>query len=164
MRVPLLALTLLWLPAALALDTGDAAPTLKGTTLEGKPFDLAALQGKVVVVNLWATWCGPCREEMPLLDAFAKKYAARGVVLLGLDEDEAKDEAKVRQAMAGFSYPALLADAAPTNDFRAPRSLPVTYVIDAAGVVRAKFSPAAGTPVTEESLEKAVTPLLPAGH
>ena len=159
MRALFAALTLLWLPAAVALDVGDAAPALKGTTLDGKPFDLAALKGKVVVVNQWATWCGPCRAEMPLLDAFARKYAARGVVLLGLDEDDAKDEAEVRKAMAGFSYPALLADAAPTDDFHTPRALPVTYVIDAAGVVRAKLWPG-GTPVTEESLEKAVEPLL----
>lgn len=160
----LLALAALaWLPAAHALDTGDRAPPLKGTTLDGKPFDLAALKGKVVVVNLWATWCGPCRDEMPLLDAFAKKYAARGVVLVGLNEDEAKDLAEVKQAMAPFSYPALLAEHAEDDGFRAPRVLPVTYVIDAGGTVRAKLWPG-GTPVTEESLEKVLAPLLaPAG-
>lgn len=163
MRVLLFICALLWLPVATALDVGDAAPALKGTTLDGKPFDLAALKGKVVVVNQWATWCGPCRAEMPLLDAFARKYASKGVVLLGLDEDDAKDSAQVRQAMAAFSYPALMAEIAPTDEFRAPRVLPVTYVIDATGVVRAKLW-AAGTPVTEESLEKAVAPLLMAVH
>ncbi|HEY3646280.1 MAG TPA: TlpA disulfide reductase family protein [Gammaproteobacteria bacterium] len=163
MRALLLTLSLLWLPAALALDAGDAAPALKGVTLDGKPFELAALKGKVVVVNQWATWCGPCRAEMPLLDAFARKYAPQGVVLLGLDEDDAKDEAEVRKVMAAFSYPALLADGAATDDFHAPRVLPVTYVIDASGVVRAKLW-AGGTPVTEASLEKVVTPLLPTAH
>jgi len=162
-RLPSLAalLALLWLPAAAALDVGDPAPALKGSTLDGKPFDLAALKGKVVVVNQWATWCGPCREEMPLLDAFAKRYAAKGVVLVGLDEDDAKDEPEVRKVMAAFSYPAVLAESAATDAFHAPRVLPVTYVIDATGVVRAKLW-AGSTPVTEESLERAVTPLLPA--
>lgn len=163
MRALLVLCALLWLPAAAALDVGDNAPALKGTTLDGKPFDLAALKGKVVVVNLWATWCSPCRAEMPLLDAFAKKYASQGVVLVGLDEDEAKDEAKVREAMAAFSYPALLAETAATDDFRAPRALPITYVIDASGVVRAKLW-AGGTPVTEQSLEQAIAPLLPTTH
>jgi cytochrome c biogenesis protein CcmG/thiol:disulfide interchange protein DsbE len=162
MRAPFTALvcaTALWLPAALALDTGDAAPALKGVTLDGKPFDLAALKGHVVVVNLWATWCGPCREEMPLLDAFAKKHAAEGVVLVGLDEDEKADTDKVKNAMTGFFYHALMADSATENGFRAPRVLPVTYVIDAKGTVRAKLW-AGGTAVTEASLEKAIAPLL----
>jgi thiol-disulfide isomerase/thioredoxin len=150
---------LLWLCAAAALDTGDAAPALKGVTLDGKPFDLAALKGKVVVVNLWATWCTPCRQEMPLLDAFAKKYATRGVVVLGLDENDPADAGEVQNVMAAFSYPALMAESAPTNDFRQPRVLPITYVIDTSGVVRAKLW-AAGTPVTEENLEKALAPLL----
>jgi thiol-disulfide isomerase/thioredoxin len=163
MRALLVLCALLWLPAAAALDVGDTVPALKGASLDGKPFDLAALKGKVVVVNLWATWCGPCRAEMPLLDAFAKKYATQGVLLLGLDEDEAKDEGKVRDAMAAFSYPALMAEAAATDDFGQPRALPITYVIDASGVVRAKLW-AGGTPVTEESLEKAVAPLLAATH
>src|SRR6185312_11500384 len=106
-----------WLPAALALDTGDAAPALKGMTLDGQPFDLSALKGHVVVVNLWATWCGPCREEMPLLDAFAKKHATEGVVLLGLDEDEKGDADEVKAAMAAFSYPVLMAESAEANGF-----------------------------------------------
>ena len=161
MRSPLAALAcaaFLWLPAALALDTGDAAPALRGPTLDGKSFDLATLKGHVVVVNLWATWCGPCREEMPLLDAFAKKHAAEGVVLVGLDEDAAKDAADVKKAMAAFSYPALMAETAEVNGFRAPRVLPMTYVIDVNGTVRTKLW-AGGTPVTEENLEQAVAAL-----
>ena len=150
----------LWLPVSLALDTGDAAPALKGTTLDGEAFDLSALKGKVVVVNLWATWCDPCRAEMPLFDAFYRKYQSRGLVLLGLDENDPKDVAEVRKVMTGFSYPALMAEVAPENGFRA-RVLPMTYVIDASGVVRARLW-AGGTPVTEENLEKAVAPLLSA--
>jgi cytochrome c biogenesis protein CcmG/thiol:disulfide interchange protein DsbE len=164
MRTLLLCFALLWLSAAAALDTGDAAPALKGTTLDGISFDLAALKGKVVVLNLWATWCGPCREEMPLLDSFAKQFAARGVVLVGLDEDDAKDSAEVRKVMTAFSYPALMAATAATDDFHTPRALPVTYVIDATGVVRAKLSTAAGTPVTQQRLEQAVAPLLATTH
>jgi len=150
----------LWLPVALALDVGDAAPALKSITLDGQPFDLAALKGKVVVLNLWATWCSPCRMEMPALDAFYAKYRDKGVAMLGLDENDPDDIAAVREVMAGFHYPALMAQGAAVNDFRTPRVLPITYVIDTAGVIRAKLWPG-GTPVTEENLEKAVQPLLP---
>lgn len=147
-------------PPALALDLGDAEPALKGTTLDGRPFDLAAQKGKVVVVNLWATWCEPCRAEMPLLDTFYKKHRDHGLVMLGLDENDPEDEAEVRKVMADFTYPAVMAEKASDNGFRA-RVVPITYVIDAAGTVRAKLW-AGGTPVTEENLEKAVAPLLAA--
>ncbi len=162
MRALLLCSALLWLPAALAaLDAGDAAPALQGVTLSGKPFDLAQLKGKVVVLNLWATWCGPCREEMPALDAFATRYAPRGVVVVGLDEDDAKDVDEVRKVMTAFHYPVLMAADASTDAFHQPRVLPMTYVIDAQGVIRARLWPAA-TPVTEANLEKMVAPLLAA--
>ena len=150
----------LWLPAAMALDVGDAAPALKSTTLDGQPFDLAALKGKVVVLNLWATWCSPCRVEMPALDAFYLKYRDKGVAMLGLDENDPDEIAEVRKVMADFHYPALMAQGAALNDFRMPRVLPMTYVIDAQGVIRARLWPG-GTPVTEENLERAVQPLLP---
>lgn len=152
-------LTALWLTQALALDTGDTVPDLKAPTLDGQPFDLGALRGKVVVLNLWATWCSPCRVEMPALEAFHAKYQARGVMVLGLNENDPDDIAEVKKVMAGFTYPAILAGTAPLNGFRTPRVLPITYVIDAKGVIRARLWPG-GTPVTEENLEKAVLPLL----
>lgn len=152
-----------WLTPALALDVGDAAPALKATAFDGQVFDLGALKGKVVVLNLWATWCGPCRMEMPALDAFYVKYRARGLVLFGLSENDPGDLADVKKVMTAFSYPAALAAAAAVDDFRTPRVLPITYVIDDKGVIRAKLWPG-GTPVTEENLEKAVLPLLPAAN
>lgn len=153
-------LTALWLTPALALDLGDTVPELKAPTLDGQAFDLGALRGKVVVLNLWATWCSPCRTEMPALDAFYAKYRGRGVTVLGLNENDPDDIAEVKKVMADFSYPAILAGTAPVNGIRTPRVLPITYVIDAKGVIRAKLWPG-GTPVTEENLEKAVLPLLP---
>jgi cytochrome c biogenesis protein CcmG/thiol:disulfide interchange protein DsbE len=156
-------LSALWLMPALGLDLGDTVPDLRAPTLDGQAFDLGALKGKVVVVNLWATWCTPCRTEMPALEAFYAKYRARGVTVLGLNENERDDIAEVKKVMADFSYPAILAGTAPVNGFRTPRVLPITYVIDAKGVIRAKLWPG-GTPVTEANLEKAVEPLLsPAG-
>ena len=126
-------------------------------------FDLDALRGKVVVLNLWATWCAPCRTEMPALDAFYAKYRGRGLVVFGLSENDAADAAEVQKVMQAFSYPAALAAGASVDGIRMPRVLPITYVIDVKGVIRAKLWPG-GTPVTEENLEKAVLPLLPAAN
>ena len=161
MRAKALWMMLICLAAApaWALDDGDVAPSLDAVTLDGKPFDLAALHGKVVVFNLWATWCPPCRDEMPQLDAFYRKFAARGVVVFGLSEDSVDQTDAVREAMKPFTYPAALAQGARDNGFRMPRVLPITYVIDADGVISAKLWPG-GTPVTEQNLEKAVLPLL----
>lgn len=147
--------------SAYPLDLGEPAPALRAAQLDGKPFDLAAQKGHVVVLNFWATWCGPCRDEMPALDSFYKKYRERGVVVFGLSEDDTDEAGEVRETMAAFSYSAALARGAEENGFHMPRVLPLTYVIDSQGVIRAMLWPG-GTPVTEVNLEKAVEPLLAA--
>lgn len=147
------------LPAAHALDVGDALPTLKVTTLSGKPLDFKTLHGKVLILNLWATWCTSCRKEMPVLDAFYRQYENRGVIVFGLSEDDSSDLDTVRQVMKAFSYPAALAADAEQNDLDAPRILPVTYIIDRHGVVRAKLW-GGGTPVSAANLATAVVSLL----
>lgn len=159
LRLTACCLALIAASAFAAPEPGDPAPALTVTQLDGKPFDLNALKGHVVVLNLWATWCEPCRKEMPALDGFYKKYHDRGVVVFGLSEDDTDAAAEVRATMAAFSYPAALARGAHDNGFHMPRALPLTYIIDATGVIRATLWPG-GTQVTEENLEKAVEPLL----
>jgi cytochrome c biogenesis protein CcmG, thiol:disulfide interchange protein DsbE len=161
--------TLLWLALALAAlpsvgadaspRVGERAPGLIVPTLDGPTFDLAALRGKVVVVNFWASWCSPCRAEMPQLDAFYRRHHAQGLELLGLSVDDPQDRATVVHIMKSFSYPAAMAVAAKVNDFGAPLAVPMTWIIDAKGVVRARLI--AGNTVTLQSLAQAVLPLLP---
>jgi thiol-disulfide isomerase/thioredoxin len=155
-------LAALVLPAAAhaAPVIGRSAPPLVGRTLSGQPFNLAALRGRVVVVNLWATWCGPCREEMPALDAFARQYAPRGVVVVGLTEDKPQALPMAERIMGGFAYPAVPAATAQADGFGMPPSLPVTVVIGPDGVVRTIFSGVNGL-LTEETLAALVEPLLP---
>ena len=73
-------------------EVGRPAPSLVASDLNGQTFDLSALRGKVVVVNFWATWCPPCREEMPALNAFYERYHSKGLEMIGLSTDRARDE------------------------------------------------------------------------
>lgn len=136
------------------------APQLIVPQLDGHQFDLARLRGKVVLVNVWATWCSPCRVEMPTLNAFYRRYHSHGLDLLGLSIDEASDVAQVRQVMKQFSYPGALASAAKVNGFGEPIAVPITYVIDARGVIRAQLQAEGPSGVSKQALEAAVLPLL----
>jgi peroxiredoxin len=147
--------------AAGALPTiGQPAPQLIVQQLDGHEFDLAKLRGKVVLVNVWATWCSPCRVEMPTLNAFYRQYHARGLDVLGLSIDEAPDAGQVKQVMGQFSYPGALASAARVNGFGEPIAVPITYVIDAQGVIRAQLQAEGPAGVSRQALERAVLPLL----
>jgi cytochrome c biogenesis protein CcmG/thiol:disulfide interchange protein DsbE len=147
--------------ARAATDVGQTAPALVVPELDGQVFDLSALRGKVVVVNFWATWCPPCREEMPALDAFYRQYRGQGLVMIGVSADRPRDRSDVSKVMQSFSYPAAMLDDAKVNDFGTPNALPLTVVVDANGVVRAKLTPDQA-PVSEKNLIAAVLPLLPA--
>lgn len=144
--------------ASATVEVGRTAPRLVVPEVEGPAFDLSALRGKVVIVNFWASWCGPCREEMPILDAFYRRHHDRGLELLGLSTDRTRDREAVIQAMKSVSYPIAMAADARVNGFGAVRALPVTYVVDAEGTVRARLVP--DTPLTERRLEEVVLPLL----
>ncbi|MBL8947695.1 MAG: TlpA family protein disulfide reductase, partial [Myxococcales bacterium] len=67
--------------------TGTQAPALVGKTLDGEPFDLASMRGQVVLLNVWATWCQPCREELPELERLHELYASRGFSVVGVSVD-----------------------------------------------------------------------------
>jgi thiol-disulfide isomerase/thioredoxin len=147
-------------PASAGLPrVGAPAPAVALKALDGTPIDLARLKGKVVVANVWATWCGPCRAEMPMLDAFYRAHRDEGVALVGLSADRSRDLPGVRRVMAAFSYPAGLLSQASVNRLGDQTILPLTLVIDRKGVVRSVFG-ANGTPLTEPLLEAAVKPLL----
>jgi cytochrome c biogenesis protein CcmG, thiol:disulfide interchange protein DsbE len=130
--------------------------------LNGNMFDLADQRGKVVIVNFWATWCPPCRKEMPALDAFYRRYKPEGLEMIGLSADRPHDRSDVVKVMQSFSYPAAMLEDAKSDGFSDPSELPVTFVVDAQGLIRAKFTPDA-KPLTEQSLAASVLPLLPQG-
>ena len=142
-----------------ATSIGEAAPVLVVEELSGHTFDLAAERGKVTIVNFWATWCPPCRKEMPALDSFYKRYHAQGLEMIGLSADRQRDRPEVVKIMASFSYPAAMLKDAKSDGFDEPSALPVTYVIDKNGILRAKLVPD-DKPLTEQTLAAVLMPLL----
>lgn len=116
--------------------TSQPAPPLIGTSLVGASINLASLRGHPVVIDFWASWCGPCRQGQPELNALAARYRAAGVQFLGVDirDDDANARAFVREF--NVPYPSLFdpsADAAAAFDVAAP---PTVLVIDASGNIR----------------------------
>src|SRR5580704_17172136 len=99
-----------------AVDIGQPAPALVAQELDGQTFDLSAQRGKVVIVNFWATWCPHCREEMPALDAFYRRYHGQGLEMIGVSTDRPRDRSDVTKVMQSYSYPAALLDDAKIND------------------------------------------------
>lgn len=159
-RVALVILAALGCASAYAApEVGKPAPALIVNELDGQQFNLADQQGHVVVVDVWATWCAPCREEMPILNAFYRRYHDQGVEVLALSDDRPRDMSDVRKVMQQFSFPAALLADAEQSDFGRPRLVPMTYVFDKNGILRARLWPG-GTQVTEQNLEAAIKPLL----
>jgi cytochrome c biogenesis protein CcmG, thiol:disulfide interchange protein DsbE len=133
----------------------EAAPPLVVTTLDGQTFDLSNLRGKVVLVNYWATWCAPCRREMPTLDAFYRRYQSQGLELIGISVDLTRYGTKIRKAAKDFAYPIALSSEISVNGFGPPLGVPVTYLIDADGIVHDRFAA-----VGSKLLHDVVIPLL----
>lgn len=132
------------------------APELSLNDLQGNPASLADYRGQVVLVNNWATWCPPCKEEMPALQAFYEAHRSKNFTVVAIDAGESATA--VRDFVGHYKLtfpvwidPTLLATAA----FRNP-GLPSSYVIDASGTVRLVW--AGG--ISQENLEKYVAPLL----
>ncbi len=141
--------------ARAAARIGQPAPAFAAMTLGGEPFDLDKLRGKVVLVNFWATWCAPCREEMPVLDAFYRRHHGDGLEMIGVSVDEASNRRQVLSAVRTLHYPAATIDEVLVNGFGRPAAVPITYVVDAGGVVNNQFFAA-----PNGMLERMVLPLL----
>ena len=142
--------------SAIPASVDFAAPEFDFLSLTGKPVSSSDFAGSVVLVNLWATWCPPCRAEMPALQAFYEKHRNEGFLLVGLNQEEPPSVVEPFVSELGLTFPIWL-----DKDGRAQRefntiSLPSSYVIDRAGRVRLMWIGG----ISKSNLEKFVPVLI----
>ena len=133
------------------------APPFRVTTLTKEKIDLASLRGKVVVVNRWATWCVPCREEFLLFDKYMSFRSKYGFTVIAIETGGAGGGSAMRKLAEVVHFPVALDDQARADAYPIINNgVPTNYVIDRAGVVR--YAKAGAFEIDE--LEKLVVPLL----
>jgi thiol-disulfide isomerase/thioredoxin len=139
---------------------GKPAPAFTLVNLDGKKVSLSDYKGRPVLVNFWATWCGPCKVEMPWFEEFNKQYAAQGLVILGLADDvDAGKDAIVKVARkTGVTYPILLTDGKVQKEY-APGGmdyLPMSFYVDRNGVIVEETAGLGGKDEIEAHIKKTI--------
>lgn len=126
----------------IASEDRTAAPQVSGVTLEGDSLSLSDYDGKVVVVNVWGSWCGPCREEAEILQEVAQQTASDGVQFVGLNTRDQSAGALAFQRTFHITYPSLVDDDGQLQlafrDSLPPNAVPSTLVLDTQGRVAAR--------------------------
>jgi peroxiredoxin len=119
-----------------AIAPTAAAPDFTLRTMNGPNMRLAEQRGRVVMVNFWATWCAPCRQEMPHLNRLYEKYRGAGFVLLGVNVDDDTGKAAEVAAKLGVTFPVLLDTEKSVSKLYDVSTMPSTMIIDRDGKVR----------------------------
>ncbi|HET7814819.1 MAG TPA: TlpA disulfide reductase family protein [Candidatus Baltobacteraceae bacterium] len=140
-------------PQALA---GRPAASFTVPDVNGHKSDLNAYRGRIVVLNLWASWCPPCRAEMPDLQRLYGAYRDRGVVVIGVDQGESAERAASFAQALSIRYPIWVDDDQQYGRVYAALGLPTTFVIDRNGVVSQGFD----GPLSYPQMTQALAPLL----
>jgi len=148
------------LASASALRVGEPAPPATLVALNGERISTSELRGRVVILTFWATWCAPCREELPLLSVYAARHAAKGLTVLGFTLDSADELRKVQPVAQSLSFPVgFLANSSLPGYGRIWR-IPVNFTINREGQLIDNGWKEKDSTWTPERLERIVTPLL----
>jgi peroxiredoxin len=133
---------------------GQPAPAFSLTTFDKQKIALADLRGQVVVINLWATWCGPCKSEMPMMDAYYRANKDKGLRIFGVQTEDSVAPFRLKEVAAVLSYPLTLQFRG--DAYKRMEAVPTSFVIDRAGIVRYAKSGA----FTHYSFDALLRPLL----
>jgi len=136
-----------------APQTGFLAPDFTLSTLDGDTLRLSELRGQPVLINFWASWCGPCRAEMPHLQAAFEAHAGEGLVVLGVNQMESPPDAARFVAEFGLTFPIPLDRAGDVSGVYRARALPMSFFIAADGVIRDVFIGPLSSGLIESKLE-----------
>jgi thiol-disulfide isomerase/thioredoxin len=119
-----------------ALNAGSAAPAFQLDSLAGKPVNLADYKGQVVLLNFWASWCGPCRKEMPILEQLHKQYRSKGFSLVGVNVEPNSADALTMLKSVPVSFPILFDRDSTVSKLYQVQGMPNTVIVDRQGRVR----------------------------
>jgi cytochrome c biogenesis protein CcmG, thiol:disulfide interchange protein DsbE len=111
----------------------QAAPNFTLTTFDGRKISLADLKGEVVILNFWATWCGPCKQELPLLDAYYRKLHSLGLEIFAVATEDSLTPFQLRPVQKVVSFQMARRF---KGEYGSIKALPTNFVIDRAGIVR----------------------------
>lgn len=143
-----------------SLAVGQPAPVAVLHTLDGLTLSTADMRGEVVILTFWATWCDPCRQELPVLSRYAAAHAAQGLRVLGFCLDEPEQLAQVRAVASTLSFPVGLLPSPWFGDYGRIWRIPVSFVIDRAGRLADNGWKDPHPAWTVERLQRVVGPLL----
>jgi peroxiredoxin len=147
------------LPILPPVTVNSPAPQLALTDVQGRPVSLEDYRGQVILVNNWATWCPPCKLEMPELQAYYAAHAAQGFVVLAIESGEPADQVAAFVKDYELTFPVWLDAKGAALEIFQNWDLPSSYIIDRQGTMR--YSWTGG--INQPTLEQYVTPLLEAG-
>ncbi|GAC1693573.1 MAG: hypothetical protein PVS2B3_03040 [Steroidobacteraceae bacterium] len=138
MKTPVAAIAaaLLLSVPVLAAAPGAPAPQFSLASRDGRNVSLAQYKGQVVMLNFWASWCGPCRQEMPLLESIYKKYNKLGFTMLGVNVESDSNAANAWLKETPVSFPILYDKESQVSKLYDVAGMPTTVIIDRAGKVR----------------------------
>ena len=124
--------------AAEGIEIGNTAPDLTLTSLDGGTYTLSSFRGKKVMLNFWASWCGPCQIEAPIIKAIYDKYSKENLVVLTVDASFNDNAVSVQKFLNkyGLTAPVLLDLDGKVSETYAANYIPITYFIDAKGIIR----------------------------
>lgn len=144
---------------AWGIEEGAPAPGYEVHLMNGQTFGSGDASGKVVMLHFWASWCVPCREEMPAMERYYQKHHREGLELIAISMDDPEDLQKARDIMKGYSFPGAWIRESRVKGYGRIWRIPLTFVIDRKGILR-RDAWDGDSGIDEAILDKAISPLL----
>jgi peroxiredoxin len=132
---------------------GHRAPEILRQDFNKQTISLERLRGHVVLLNFWASWCGPCLKEMPRFDELTAQFGEKKFAVVGISIDDDQASAQKAVEKMGIHYPVAMGDAKLGNAYGGVLGVPITYLIDRKGVIRARYEGESDVKIIEAKIK-----------